>query len=289
MNNLQMSLKRLFKNKNTVTFLGVLAVIVIIFIGYKLQINNAVAPIPNIPVAMETIQPRTEITNEMIERISMASVAVPDNIYRTSSSLIGKYTNYNTIIPKGSMFFKEAVIDKDKLPDAAFLDIPKGEIPYNFPVDIDTTYGNSIFPGNYVDIYMKAEDEEKVMVGKLIENIEILAVKDSDGNHVFEVTSESREPAYLIFSLNAELNILLRKASYLGNYQVELFPVPRGQVVESEENETLVSSQTLKDFINAKTIANDEIRAEEETEAELESGKEPGAETQSSGLGSLLG
>lgn len=270
MKNLQMSLKRLFKNKNTVTILGVLAIIVILFIGYKVQINGAVKPVPNIPIAMETIQPRTEITNEMIDYISMASVAVPDNIYTYSSQIIGRYSNYNTIIPKGSMFFKDTVIEKDDLPDSAFIDIPKGEIPYNFPVDIDTTYGNSIFPGNYVDIYMKAEDTNKVMVGKLIENVKILAVKDSEGKHVFEITSESREPAYLIFSLKPELNILLRKASYMGNYQVELFPVPQGQTIAEEENETLVSSQTLKDFINANTVANDEIKAEEELQAEKE-------------------
>ena len=125
---------------------------------------------------------------------------------------------------------------------------------------MDSTYGNSIFPNNYIDIYMKANNEEgKLMVGKLIENIKVLAVKDSSGKHVFENTEEDRTPAYLIFGVKPSINILLRKASYMGNYSVELFPVPHGVEIKAEAGETLVTSETLKDFINANTVPNDEI------------------------------
>lgn len=269
-----MSLRKLFRNKNTVTILGVVAVIAILFVGYKIQVNNAVSPVPNIPTAAQTIQPRTKITSDMITSIDMASAAVPDNVYVTSNAVIGKYSNYNTIIPKGSMFYKEALITEEELPDSAFVEVPKGKIPYNFPVTIDSTYGNSIFPGNYIDIYMKAENENgQIMVGKLIENVKVLAVKDSQGQHVFENTEEAREPAYLIFALDAEMNILLRKASYLGNYQVELFPVPHGEKAQTGSNTTEVSSQTLQDFINAKTVPNDEIKAEQEAQAAEEEAK----------------
>ena len=45
MNNFMISLKRFFKNKNTVTILGVLAVILILFFGYRYQINKMVSPV----------------------------------------------------------------------------------------------------------------------------------------------------------------------------------------------------------------------------------------------------
>ena len=123
-----------------------------------------------------------------------------------------------------------------------------------------STYGNSIYPGNYIDIYMKAYNENGVlMVGKLIENVKVLAVKDSQGRNVFENSEETRTPAYLIFGLNNDLNILLRKASYLSSFSVELFPVPHGVTIEASEGETVVSSQTLQDFINANTVPNDEL------------------------------
>ncbi len=261
MNNFMISIKRFFKNKNTVTVLGVMAVVLVIFFGYRYQVNSAVNPVKGIPVAAQTIQPRTKITNDMIEYIDVAPVVLQSNVIRTSGQVIGKYSNYNTVIPEGSMFYTNTLVEEKDLPDSAFVDIPEGQVPYNFPVTMNSTYGNSIFPGNYIDIYMKAVNEEgRLMVGKLFENIEVLAVKDSSGKNVFENSEEARVPAFLIFGLDPEYNILLRKASYMYSYSVELFPVPHGATI-STEGSTIVSSQTLKDFINANTVANDELQA----------------------------
>jgi len=265
MSNFIILVKRFFKNKNTVTILGVMAIILILFAGYRYQINSAVNP-KKVPVATETIQPRTEITRDMIEKIDVAPIVLQDNVITNENEIIGKYSNYNTVIPEGSMFYEEVLVDEEDLPDSAFVDVPEGQVPYNFPVTMNSTYGNSIFPGNYIDIYMKAYNEEgKLMVGKLFENIEVLAVKDSSGKNVFENTEEDRIPAFLIFGLDPEYNILLRKASYMYSYSVELFPVPHGATI-STEGSTVVSSQTLKDFINANTVANDELVTDPTTE-----------------------
>ena len=260
MNNFTIAIKRFFQNKNTVTVVGVLLIILVLFLGYRYQINKMVSPVTNIPVASETIQPRTKITSDMISYVDIAPVVLQDNVYTLSSAVVGKYTAANTVIPKGSLFYKEAVVKVEDLPDAAFVDLEKGQIPYNFKVTMDSTYGNSIYPGNYIDIYMKAYNEsDTLMVGKLIENVKVLAVKDSSGQNVFENSEEARIPAYIIFGVESELNILLRKASYMSNFSVELFPVPHGINVDAKVGETVVSSQTLKDFINANTVPNDEI------------------------------
>ena len=266
-NNLMISLQKFLKNKNTVTIIGVVAIIFILFFGYRYQIKKQVSPVTGIPVAKDTIQPRTQITDDNLEYISVAPIVLQKgSVITNKSQIVGKYSNYNTVIPKGSMFYTDTVVDESKLPDSAFIQVAKGEVPYNFPVNMDTTYGNSIFPGNYIDIYMKAERKDgKLMVGKLLENVKVLAVKDSSGRHVFENSSESRTPAYLIFGVTSEVNILLRKASYMGSYSTVLFPVPHGASVEEEEGTTAVTSQTLKDFINANTVANDEIEDKVET------------------------
>lgn len=265
MNNFIISIKRFFRNKNTVTILGVLAIILILFFGYRYQVNSAVNPVTGIPVASETIQPRTKITSDMIDYIDVAPIVLQSNVIRNASQVIGKYSNYNTVIPKGSMFYQDVLVNEEDLPDSAFVDIPEGQVPYNFPVTMNSTYGNSIFLGNYIDIYMKAYNENGVlMVGKLLENVKVLAVKDSSGKNVFENSEEDRVPAFLIFGLDPEYNILLRKASYMYSYSVELFPVPHGATV-STEGSTIVSSQTLKDFINAHTVANDELTTVDNT------------------------
>lgn len=259
MNNFMISLKKFFKNKNTITIIGVILIIIILFVGYRMQIKRQVNPVP-VPVATETIQPRTKITKDLIKYVDVAPIVLGDNVITSSAKIIGKYSNYNTVIPAGSMFYEESVIDEANLPDSSLINLEKGQVPYNFPVSVATTYGNSMFPGNYVDIYMKAQNNDGVlMVGKLFENIKVLAVKDSSGRNVFENTSETRTPAYLIFGLSASNNILLRKASYMGSFSVELFPVPQGVNVEAQEGETIVSSKTLEEFINANTVANPEI------------------------------
>ena len=254
MNNLMDSAKRFFKNKNTVTILGVIGILVLLYIGYSTQINRAVEPV-SVPTATQTIQPRTEITDDMVQLIDMPNSSITDNVIRSKAQVVGKYSNINSVIPEGSMFYTDTVITKDELPDAAFTKVKSGEVVYNFPVDMESTYGNSIFPGNKIDIYMKVGngESEKIMIGKLIENIEVLAVKDSSGRAVFENTSEERTPSMLIFGLTENLNLLVKKASYLESLGVELYPVPHGGKV-STEGKTQVSTQQLVDYINAHSV-----------------------------------
>ena len=96
-------------------------------------------------------------------------------------------------------------------------------------------------------------DDEKIMIGKLIENIEVLAVKDSSGRAVFENTSDSRTPSMMIFGLKYNLYTILRKASYMDSLGVELYPVPHGGEV-TEEGATQVSTQQLVDYIDAHSV-----------------------------------
>ena len=254
MNNFIISLKRFFKNKNTVTILGVIVILGILYFAYNYTINKAVEPI-QIPVAAKTIQPRTEITRDLITTISVPSIAVSKgSVVRSVGQLTGKYTTVNALIPEGSMFYSQMVVEKSELPDSAFTEVKDGEIPVQFKVDMETTYGNSIYPGNKIDIYMKANNELKqVMIGKLFENIEVLAVKDENGKHVFENTEEDREPAYILFGLKPEYFILFTKANYMDELGVELILVPHGGMIASE-GETMVSTQYLVDFIDANTV-----------------------------------
>ena len=254
MNNFLVSTQRFFKNKNTITILGVIIILALLYIGYSAQIKSAVEPV-SVPTAVSTIQPRTEITDDMVEMVDMPAISVGDNVIRYKNQVVGKFSNINSVIPKGSMFYTDTVVDKEKLPDSVFIKVKKGEIVYNFPVTMESTYGNSIFPGNKIDIYMKAGSgtDEKVMIGRLVENVEVLAVKDSAGKNVFENTAQDRTPAMLIFGVPEEINLLLRKASYLSAIGVELFPVPHGGAVPIE-GATEVSTQQLADYIEAHAV-----------------------------------
>ena len=85
-------------------------------------------------------------------------------IIRYKKNIVGNYSNYNTIIPAGSMFFVETVVREEQLPDSSLINIKADEIPYSFPVTMTSTYGNSIMPGNYIDIIVILS---KLIYGKL--------------------------------------------------------------------------------------------------------------------------
>lgn len=253
MNNLKASMKKFFGNKNTVTILGVVLCLIILYIGYNYRINSKVELVA-IPYAKETIQPRTQITNDMIGTMNVPKSFLVGNYYSTINSIIGKYSNYNTIIAKGSLFYTDLVVEEKDLPDSAFTDVPEGYTVINYPVTIASTYANSMAPGSYINIYYKSfNDAGEIMFGKFISNVEVLDVKDSSGRHVFENSEETRTPAYMLFAVPEETHLLLRKALYLTEYDVELLLIPNTATL-SEDIEVTVSSLQIEEFINSKTV-----------------------------------
>ncbi len=253
MNSILVSFKKFITNKNIVTVLGVIVILGLLYWGYNSVIEAQVKPI-QIPVATQTIQPKTLITDDMVTYINVPSVAVNENVQRSKNSIIGMYTNVNTVIPAGSMFYQDVLITEEELPDSAFTAVKDGERPYALSVTTANTYGNSIFPGNKIDIFMKAVDESgQVMVGRLLAQVEVLAVKDSSGKNVFENTDTTRTPATLLFGVPEDVFILLKKSEYLKSYGVELFPVPYGGTIPIEGDLT-VDREELVNFIESNTV-----------------------------------
>ena len=252
MNNLKASMKKFLGNKNNVTILGVVLCLIILYIGYNYRIQQTVKLV-QVPYAVETIQPRTYIADSMVGTMNVHESFLVGKYYTSKENIVGKYSNYNTIIAKGSLFYTDLVVDEDELPDSAFSDVPEGYTVIIYPVNIYTTYANSMAPGSYINIYYKSlNDNGEVMFGKFVSNIEILDVKDSSGRHVFENSDEDRTPAYLLFAVPEETHLLLRKALYLEDYDVELLLIPNTETL-TEEDTVTVSSLQIEEFINSKT------------------------------------
>lgn len=256
MKNLMFNVKKFLANKNTVTVLGVFLGVLVLYFGYNYRVQQAIKP-ERIPYALTTIQPRQKITEDMVGYADVPPAMIMGSVIKSANLIIGKYANYNTMIPEGSLFFDNTIISAADLPDSAFIDIPDGYVPFSLPVTVESTYGNSIFPGNYINIYLKAlDDEGKIMVGKLVENIKVLDVKDSSGKHVFENTDEERTSSNIIFAVPEELNLLLRKAYYLKDtteVAAELIPVPNTESYTGEVGAINITSQYLKTYLELKT------------------------------------
>lgn len=255
MGNLLTPFKRFLSNKNTVTILGVLLGIVVLYIGYNMRVKDAVNPV-SVPYAKVEIASRTQITAEMIgvTEVPRSMLKNNDNLIQNSDQVVGKYVAYSATIPKNSLFYKSVIMEGEEMPDSAFKDIPDGYGVFSLNVDLHSTLGNSIYPHNTIDLYMKAiDDDGKLIFGKFIESIEVQAVKDSKGQHVFETTVETRTPSELLFYVPEDLFVLLNKASYISSNSIEIIPVPRNENYSANPGETQVSSEYLRNFIIRKS------------------------------------
>lgn len=257
MGNLMLKLKRFLGNKNTVTILCVIAGVAVLLIGYNYRVNQAVQPV-NVPYALKRMEPKSKVEADNVGtiKVSGAFVEQTENLITSKSYILNNewYVNYDTVIPEGGLFYKSQLVTKDEIPDTAFDDIDEGATIFSLSVNSHSTYGNSIMPGNFIDLYLKATDDNgKVIFGKFIESIKVLSVRDSSGNDVFADSQVQRSSGELLFAVKDDLFMLLSEASFVGG--IEIVPVPRNAAYRNEgdtENGTQVSKQELVDYILEK-------------------------------------
>lgn len=257
MGNIMLKLKRFLGNKNTITILCVVAGVAVLLIGYNYRVNQAVQPV-NVPYALERMEPKSKVEADNVGtiKVSGAFVEQTEDLITSKSYILNNewYVNYDTVIPEGGLFYKSQLVTKEDIPDTAFDDIDEGATIFSLSVDSHSTYGNSIMPGNFIDLYLKATDENgKVIFGKFIESIKVLSVRDSSGNDVFADSQVQRSSGELLFAVKDDLFMLLSEASFVGG--IDIVPVPRNAAYRNEgdtENGTQVSKQELVDYILEK-------------------------------------
>ena len=189
------------------------------------------------------------------------------DVITNMGEIIDKYSAADVVIPEGSLFYKRAVVEKEQLPANIILQYPKGYVLYNLSVTTESTYGNSVYPGNYIDIYLKAVNKltddqiaqgasgaDRIMLGKLLSNIEVLAVKASDGSPVFQNIDEGKSPAMVVFAVPEEYYILLKKAEFMRSFDTTLILVPTNESLKDEPADLEVSSEDLVNWINTNTV-----------------------------------
>lgn len=263
------SFKKFLQNKNTVTVIGVVLAIVILYVAYNMRVKAAVNPV-TVPYALEQISPGTQITSDMVGTREVPPSMLEGDVITNQSDVIDKYSSADTVIPEGSLFFERTVVEKEQLPANIILDYPRGYVLFNLDVSTDSTFGNSVYPGNYIDVWLKAvnnispemlatgqfdtADLNKVMYSKLIKNVKILAVKDANGNAVFSNLDEEKTPAMIIFAVPEDIFVLLKKAQNMQTYETSIEIVPTNESLKQNPGETEVTSDKMKEWVNKLTV-----------------------------------
>lgn len=262
MGNLLVPLKKFLSNKNTITILGVLLGIVVLYFGYNWRVNKSISPV-QVPYCTTTLVSGTKITEDVIGYTEVPASMTKNmtNLLTNVNQIRDQLVSYDSKIPQNGFFFVENLISEDEMPDSVFSNIKDGYTIYSLEVDNHSTYGNSIFPDDSIDLYLKTEYEEEasdgeseelLVFGRFIKSIQVLAVKDGDGGNVFQNKDNPTEPAELLFAVPEDLFLLLKKAEYLGDF--DIIPVPRNANYSEHAGSTEVEADILREMIIEKTF-----------------------------------
>ena len=257
MGNIGETIKRFVGNKNTITILAVLAGVVILWYFYNYRVDQAITT-QSIPYAIERIDTTDKIETDNIGYKDITSSTLRDSdIITDISSLTDKYVCQGTSIPANGFFYQSQLCDKSQIKNSIFDDMPKDWTAYTLDVDSKSTYADSILPGDYIDLYIQAvNDENKVIYGPLIESIKVTAVRDSENRDLF-CDSEAGPSAYLLFSVPEEYSRLLNVSDLVSNYSIKITPVPRGSAYSQNPGETKIANAEMCYFILRNYESND--------------------------------
>ena len=254
MGNLVTTLKRFISNKNTVTILAILAGVIVLWYFYNYRVNQAITTI-QVPFAVERIDAGKKIETDNIEYKYITKTTTKDSdIITNISQLDGKYICTGTSVPQNGFFYQSQLCEKEEIENSILDNIPDGYTLYNLKVNNEMTYANSIMPGDYIDLYLSAvDDDRQIIYGKLIESIKVEKVTDSSGRDVFWDT-KAGDSAFLLFAVPNEYADLLETAELITGYSVKITPVPRSASYTQNPGETSIASDFLYNFIMSKGV-----------------------------------
>lgn len=251
MGNMLVPFKKFLSNKNTITILGVLLGVVVLYLGYNWRVSKSINPI-KVPFCTQTLVSGTKITEEYINYLDIPkeTVGAMTNLVTDVNKIKDMLVSYDSKIPQNGFFFSENLMTEDEMPNSVYSNIQDGYTIYDLHIDSDAVYGNTIMPGATIDIYMSTEQDDLLVFGRFISQIQVLAVKDGDGKNAFADAQNPTDGEVLLFAVPENLFLLLKKATKLG---IELEPVPRNESytnsagaveLESDELEAMIINQT---------------------------------------------
>jgi len=247
-------IKRFFSNPNTLTFILVIFLIIVVFLVYRYMVNKAVSPV-SVPYSTTTLKTMTEIKDDQIGSVKIAGNFVSANgsgLLQQSRNVKNKYVAPGYIIPENSFFYKEAIAESSIAEKTSFTDLPNDYTIYELKnMDFHTTYGCSIMSGNYIDLYFKgvdAENENKAIFEKFISSIQVLKVIDKNGLDVFtESSDEEPKPTAMWFAVPTEFYELLKLTESVKSSS--LIPVPRNAEYSANPGDTTIANENVEAYI----------------------------------------
>ena len=110
MGNLTIGLKKFLQNKNTVTVVGVILAIFVLYIAYTMRVKSSINPV-SVPYAADQIPAGTQITEGMISTRQVPPSMLEGDVITSQSSVIDKYASADTVIPAGRLTSSKQLLE----------------------------------------------------------------------------------------------------------------------------------------------------------------------------------
>lgn len=258
--------------KKRIVALGTALMLVLVIVAFvKISVSAEVNE-TSVYVTKSDIPPRTEITKDMLEKITVPSQGIPSDAIKSEKDIVGKWTVAGYGIPSHSFLYKDKIVSKSDMPDSGILELEKNEVAFPLLVDLETSLGNSIIPDSRVDLYFKSsikddDSNSKAIYGKLASQVRVVAVKDADASNVFDpegykqgeeqtsVTKKNQKSLakIYIFALPKDLNDLVNKAKLIG----DIVPIATGHSYDAD-TKTESGQNDVIDYIKDSSYTKDQ-------------------------------
>lgn len=256
-------MKLLKKNKAAVTLFLIFGLCLSAFLGYNMTIQSATETI-KIPVTTAFLESGSVVKNEDI-----AYVRIPKNLaqgeYYVSDEMLGKIVRGGSSLAKGSFFYTELLEAPEVMKNISTYQLSDGEVALPIEVNMETSYNNAIREGHIVDLYFSGtgveneNEKEKVVYGKLVNNVRVLAVYDKNGTSLSR--QEAMDAATMIVALSTDDADLIGRAKVFGS----VFPVVSFAAMNQQVDE-YYDLEKMRNAIYERTIDIRLVAPEDETD-----------------------
>jgi Flp pilus assembly protein CpaB len=159
--------------------------------------------------AARDILPRQQVQPQDLTEIHIPSAYVLEGVCTDPDAVIGRYTEIQGMIPKGSLFHERMLKPAEQLPDHPEAQLLADQAVYALETDLAGAAGNSLVPGQRADLHVLIERRnEPPLTDCLIRNARILSICDHRGLDVADEKSSGIPYLISIAVSREDLNLI---------------------------------------------------------------------------------
>ena len=221
--------------KNTV-LIGLIALVIANVLLFKILLDKQL-DLVEVPIAKVQIEPRTKIEEGMLETVKVSKALLNEDCILDIEEAIGKYTEIEGIIPKGSLLYQSMLFEEEELPNYPALKLKEGQNVFSLPIDLVKSSGNSLTNNQMIDVYVTlSPKKENPVSDALLWGVRIINVVDRKGIDMKK--SELNVPSVINLAVDEEYVALLKKASEMGSIDLYATAYP-------QEEECLLNEESV--------------------------------------------